>query len=288
MDAEGLPFTKMHGCRNDYVVVDALRLAVAAPAALARAMADRRAGVGSDGLLLALPSDCADLRMRMLNPDGSEAEMCGNGLRCLALFAAARGLVADPTNMRVETGAGTLAVSVTDMDATGRSARVTVDMGRPVVERPGLAMHGPAGRVLEEPLTVDGAVHAITAVSMGNPHAILFVDDVDAAPVTSLGPRIECDAMFPERTNVEFVQVLEPGLVRQRTWERGAGETLACGTGACAVVVAGVLTGRTARTVRVRLRGGELEIQWAADDHVFMTGPAEIVFDGVWPEGRGV
>jgi len=265
------PFTKMHGLRNDYVVLDATVSAPADPAALARTLTDRRAGVGSDGLLLALPSTRADLRMRMFNPDGSEAEMCGNGLRCLALFAARRALVPDGNAMSIETGAGILRAEVSD--AGGPEARVTVAMGAPKVEG-------------TRDVLIDGVSYPLLCVSMGNPHAVLIVDDLEAAPVRELGPRLERAPAFPDRTNVEFVQILDEGTVRQRTWERGAGETLACGTGACAVVVACATAGRTGRRVRVCLRGGDLEIDWTADDQVVMTGPAVHVYDGTWPAAR--
>jgi len=268
MPSAAIPFTKMHGLRNDYVVVDATREAPADPAALARATAERRAGVGSDGLLLALPSAQADIRMRMFNPDGSEAEMCGNGLRCLALFAVQRGLVEAGRPLRVETGAGVLGARV-ELGADGRDGRVTVDMGPP-------ELGGPLA------LELDGAVHDFVRVSMGNPHTVCFVEAVDSAPVETLGPRVETHATFPDRTNVEFVEVLDRTHVRQRTWERGAGETLACGTGACAVVVAAVESGHTDRTVHVALRGGTLEVTWREDGHVEMTGPAVFVFDGQW------
>ena len=275
MPGDALPFAKMHGLRNDYVVVDATRGAPRDPAALARATADRRGGVGSDGLLLALPSAEADIRMRMFNPDGSEAEMCGNGLRCLALFAAARGLVRDPSAMAVETGAGVLHARVASpANASAGEGRVTVDMGPPELLGPvSLMVHG----------------YAIEAqrVSMGNPHAVIFVPDVEAAPVEGMGPRLETDPAFPNRTNVEFVEVVDRGHVRQRTWERGAGETLACGTGACAVVVAGIETDRLDRRVTVELRGGPLDVTWREDGHVEMTGPAVFVFEGDWPLEEG-
>lgn len=283
--AEGLPFAKMHGCRNDYVVVDGFRHAVPEPAALARAVADRRRGVGCDGLLLALPCEEADLRMRMFNPDGSEAESCGNGLRCLALFALRRGLVRGTDRLTLATPAGIVPARVEGRvgPGTGRAAAdVEVDLGVPGLERAAIPMRGPSGRVVAEPLDLDGTRVEVTAVSLGNPHAVLFVDDVEAAAVATVGPRLECDAAFPERTNVEFVQVLGPGEVRQRTWERGAGETLACGTGACAVVVAGALTGRTQRRATVHLRGGDLQVEWAQDGHVRLRGPAEVVFEGTW------
>lgn len=274
-----LPFTKMQGCGNDYVVVDATRHAVPDPAQLARATCDRRRGIGADGLLLALPGSLGDIRMRMFNPDGSEAEMCGNGLRCLARFAGDRGLVPDPTQMRVETGAGLLGVQI---EADGARA-VTIDMGPPRLERVEVPMEGPEGRAIDAALEVGGESVALTAVSMGNPHAVLFVPDVDAAPLERLGPLLETHPAFPRRTNVEFVQVLGPAELRQRTWERGVGETEACGTGACAVAVAGVLTGRAQREVLIHLRGGDLHVRWAADDHVHLTGPAVYVFEGSWP-----
>jgi diaminopimelate epimerase len=271
----------MHGCANDYVVVDAFHLRVDDPEALARAVCDRRTGVGADGLLLALPGERAPLRMRMFNVDGSEAEMCGNGLRCLVKFALERGLVPDEERFAVETGAG--ALGVVAHRAGGRVHGVTVDMGRPRLERGEIPMRGAAGRVVDEPLALEGRVLHVTGVSMGNPHAVSWVDDVDAYPVETVGPQVERHAAFPRRTNAEFVQVLSRGEVRQRTWERGCGETLGCGTGACAVGVAGALTGRTDRDLVVHLRGGDLRIVWGEDDHVRMTGPAVEVFQGLWP-----
>lgn len=276
-----LPFAKMHGCGNDYVVVDGVHESIPEPAPLARRVCDRRTGVGSDGLILALPGDNAPLRMRMFNPDGSEAEMCGNGLRCLARFAHERALVGGDRVVPVETGAGTL---TTEIHATaGRIHAVSVDMGRPHLERADIPMVGPAGHVVEELFELDDWRRPLTAVSMGNPHAVFFVDAVSDVPLEAIGPRIERHAVFPRRTNVEIVEVLGPGEVRQRTWERGVGETRACGTGACAVAVAGVLTGRTERRVLVRLLGGDLEIVWDEADHVHMRGPAVEVFVGSWP-----
>ena len=275
MPAAGIPFTKMQGCGNDYVVVDALAHPIDDPAAFARATCDRRRGVGADGLLLALASEAADIRMRMFNPDGSEAEMCGNGLRCLARFVGTRGLVPDAHAMRVETGAGVLTVHV---DAAAPDDVITIDMGRPAV------MEGHSG-FAPASLHVDAAEETIEVVpvSMGNPHAVLFVDDVESPAFEQLGPRIETHARFPNRTNVEFVEVLAPGELRQRTWERGVGETEACGTGACAVAVAAASTGRSERDVLIHLRGGDLRVRWDDEDHVHLTGPAVTVFEGVWP-----
>ena len=283
--AAEIPFTKMHGCENDYVVVDGVHQDVADPNAFARAANDRRRGVGADGLLLALPSDVADLRMRMFNVDGSEAEMCGNGLRCLVKFAWERGLVPARPSGTVETGAGVLGYELRD-PADGRVDRITIDMGRPRLERAEIPMLGDDGPVRDEALAVGDRQLEITAVSMGNPHAVSWVDDVDAWPLEEVGRLVEHHASFPKRTNAEFVEVLSRSEVRQRTWERGCGETLACGTGACAVVVAGVETGRLAREVLVHLRGGDLEIRYGEDGHVWKTGPAVEVFQGTWPALR--
>lgn len=284
-----LPFTKMHGCANDYVVLDGFHHEVLDPGGLARRMADRRTGVGSDGLLLALPGREEALRMRMFNVDGSEAEMCGNGLRCLVKFALERGLVPARAVGRVETGAGVLEYEA-EMLAGGprpRVGMVTLRMGIPRLERSEVPMEGPPGPAVDVVLDLPDRALPVTAVSFGNPHAVSWVDDVDAFPVAEVGPRVERHPSFPRRTNVEFVQVLSPREVRQRTWERGCGETLACGTGACAVLVAGVLTGRTGRQARVHLRGGDLDVAWPeAGGPVFLTGPAVEVFDGRWPLPR--
>ncbi len=279
--SESLPFTKMHGCGNDYVVVDAKTHLVADPTGLARRTTDRRRGVGADGLILVMPSDDADFRMRMFNVDGSEAEMCGNGLRCAARFVHERGWIGDRTHFTAETGAGVLGV---EMHATAPDGTrdVTIDMGAPGLERSSLPMQG-EGRAVEEALALDGETLRITAVSMGNPHAVTFVDAVASAPVTTLGPALETHAAFPERVNVEFVQVLGRNRIRQRTWERGCGETEACGTGACAAVVAGALTGRTDREVAVELNGGTLQVRWADDGQVYLRGPTVDVFEGRWP-----
>ncbi len=281
-----LPFTKMHGCANDYVVVDAVHHPVPDPEALALAVCDRRRGVGADGLLLALPSQTADLRMRMFNVDGSEAEMCGNGIRCLVKFAIERELLSpDPVGV-IETKAGAMGYEVASTPEGGdpRIDAVTIRMGVPRLERTDIPMEGPSGQVISETLELgDGERLSVTAVSMGNPHAVTWVDDVEALELGRLGPRVEHHVAFPRRTNTEFVEVISPREVRQRTWERGCGETLACGTGACAVVVAGVLTGRTEREVLVHLRGGDLEIAWEEGGGVRMTGPAVEVFQGLWP-----
>lgn len=274
-----MKFTKMHGAGNDYVYVDGFRETVADPAALAREISDRHFGVGGDGLILILPSNRADVRMRIFNADGSEAEMCGNGLRCVAKYAFDHGLV-ERTAITVETGAGLLPLEMFT-NAAGRVDRVRVNMGRPRLSRAELPMTGPADeRVVELPLEILDRAFRVTCVSMGNPHCVIYVDDVAGFPVERYGPVIEHHPLFPRRTNVEFVQVIGPGEVRQRTWERGAGETLACGTGSAAVTVAGLLTGRTGQTLLNHLAGGDLEMAWDGEGEVFMTGPAVEVFSG--------
>jgi diaminopimelate epimerase len=274
----------MHGCGNDYIYVDCFAEQVPTnPAVLSRAVSDRHFGIGGDGLILICPSEVADARMRMFNADGSEAEMCGNGIRCVAKYVYDHGIARKPT-LRVETGRGVLTLDVEL--GNGKVERVRVDMGEPILDAvripTTLAGNPPANAAL----VVDGVNYSVTCVSMGNPHCVQYVDDVDRAPVTTVGPRIETDPHFPQRTNVEFVQVLSRGKVRMRVWERGSGETWACGTGACAVAIASAITGRTDRRILAHLRGGDLELEWAANGHVFMTGPATEVFTGEW-EGKG-
>jgi len=280
-------FTKMHGCGNDYIYVDCFREPMPRdPAGLSRAISDRHFGVGADGLILICPSERADARMRMFNADGSEAEMCGNGIRCVAKYVYDHGLVRKPT-LAVETGRGVLKL---DLEIRGGAVRlVRVDMGEPILEArrvpttlPGNAANGAAVNV---PLEIAGQMMAVTCVSMGNPHCVTYVDEITDVQFLSVGPRAEKHPAFPNRTNVEFVRINRPDDVTMRVWERGSGETLACGTGACAVAVAGVLTGRTARTITARLTGGDLQLEWSANDnHVYMTGPAVEVFSGEWPE----
>ena len=273
-----MKFVKMHGAGNDYVYINGFETTVADPAALAREISDRHFGIGSDGLILILPSTRADVRMRMFNADGSEAEMCGNGVRCVAKFAREHGLVTKDT-VTVETGDGVKSLQLL-ANAAGRIERVRVAMGRPRLTRAEIPMTGePQAQVIDAKLAVLDCTLQMTCVSMGNPHCVIFVDRVEEFPVTEYGPVIENHPLFPRRTNVEFVEILSRGEVRQRTWERGAGETLACGTGAAAVTVAGVLTGRTGRVLRNHLRGGVLEMEWQGEE-VFMTGPAVEVFAG--------
>jgi diaminopimelate epimerase len=275
-------FTKMQGAGNDYIYVNCFQETVPPQlAALARQMSDRHFGIGADGLILIEPSDVADARMRMFNADGSEAEMCGNGIRCLAKYVYDYG-ICRRDNLKIETGAGTLSLDLqTDGD---RVVRVRVDMGQPIVDaaRIPTTLAGPT--VVDREIDVGDRNLSVTCVSMGNPHCVIFVDEINDDLVLGWGPRIETDARFPSRVNVEFVQVASATEVRQRTWERGSGETLACGTGASAVCVAGVLTGRTQRKILNHLLGGDLELEWReSDNRVYMTGPAVEVFSGDWP-----
>jgi diaminopimelate epimerase len=279
-----MQFTKMQGAGNDYVYINCFEQQPENPAELACQVSDRHFGIGSDGLILILPSEKADLRMRMFNADGSEAEMCGNGIRCVAKFAYDHGLV-DRREIRVETGAGILTLQLFP-GVDGKIAKVRVNMGHPALKRGEIPMTGPADETAENlQIEVEGKIFQATCVSMGNPHCVIFVDDVSDFPLAHYGPLIEHHPWFPNRINVEFVQVVSPGEVIQRTWERGAGETLACGTGASAVTVAGVLTGRTERKILNHLRGGDLELEWPEDGPVYKTGPAVEVFTGNFNPG---
>jgi diaminopimelate epimerase len=273
-----LEFTKMQGAGNDFVVLDGLHADLPGELGpLARRLADRHFGVGADQVLVLRPSRSADVRMEIYDADGSQVEMCGNGIRAIFKYLRDRGLT-DRDELAVETLGGIVRPRWAGPDL------VQVDMGRPVLtpeKIPTRLPAGPDGAVVDAPLHVDGATWRATCVSMGNPHCVLFVEDVETAPVTTLGPRIEQHPAFPNRVNVEFVQVLSPDRLRQRTWERGTGETLACGSGACAAVVAAILRGVSAREATVVLRGGALQIGWAADEApVLMTGPAAEVFRG--------
>ncbi len=276
-----MKFTKMHGLGNDYVYVSAFdQPPPADPAALARAVSDRHFGIGSDGLILIGPSDRADARMRMFNADGSESEMCGNGVRCVAKFVYDRG-IARKGRIAIETGRGVLSLDV-EAEA-GLAQRVRVDMGAPILRSLDIPTTLPGDPPVNAPMDVRGHSLAITAVSMGNPHAVVYVEDVEHFPVEEVGAALEVHPAFPRRVNVHFVEVIGPEEVRMRTWERGSGITLACGTGACAVCVAGVLTGKTALRLLAHLPGGDLELEWPGDGQsVFMTGPATEVFTGEW------
>ncbi len=274
-----MKFVKMHGAGNDYIYVDCFRQKIEDPEKLATEVSDRNFGIGGDGLILIEPSKKADVKMRMFNADGSEAEMCGNGVRCVAKYAFDHGLV-DRTEIVIETGAGNLPLTMYPNERE-LIDKVRVNMGRPRLSREDLPMVGPASeRVINMPLEVLDKTFKITCVSMGNPHCVIYVDDLDNFQVKKYGYAIENHELFPKRINVEFVEIVSPNEVRQRTWERGAGETLACGTGASAVTVAGVLTGRTEGNLLNHLLGGDLEMEWDGENEVFMTGPAAEVFIG--------
>lgn len=275
-------FTKVQGLGNDFILVNGFEenINLEEFPALAVRMCDRHFGVGADGLVPLLPSALADVNMRIFNSDGSEAEMCGNVIRCAAKYLYEHGVV-KKNKIRVETLAGIMVPEL--IIEEGRVKLVRVDMGEPRLDRPDIPMNGPPGRVLDEPMEVDGITYRITAVSMGNPHCIIFVPDVEQVPLHVAGPRLEVHQAFPRKTNVEFIQVLNREEVKMKVWERGAGETMACGTGACAAAVAAALNGLTGRRVLVHLQTGALLIEWADNNHVFMTGPAEEVFTGEYP-----
>jgi diaminopimelate epimerase len=273
-------FTKMQGIGNDFIMVNALTevLEEARLPEISRKVNDRKFGIGGDGLILILPSKVADFKMRMWNPDGSESEMCGNGIRCFAKYVYDRKLISEPM-VKVETLAGVKTLKLHTRGGKADAARV--DMGVPGLLRSEIPMKGDDNnRVIRESLKVEGQKFEITAVSMGNPHVIIFEDRVENYPVAKWGPLIEHHKAFPHRTNVHFVKICSPGEIVVRTWERGAGETLACGTGACATVVACVLNSKTNRAVDVHLPGGDLRVEWMGDNRVVMTGPAEEVFEG--------
>lgn len=277
-------FTKMHGAGNDYIYVDGFADPVPQnPAETARQISDRHFGIGGDGLILILPSDKADARMRMFNADGSEAQMCGNGIRCVAKYLFDHGIT-NKCTLDVETGAGILTLDLHVVDALVE--RVRVNMGRPILAADEIPTKLTGDPVVNVPLEIDGQTYDVTCVSMGNPHCVIFVDEPTDQLVLGVGPKIERDPHFPERVNAEFVQILSEDEVRMRVWERGSGETMACGTGACAVCVAGHLAGRTKRKILAHLPGGDLELEWSESDHVYMTGPAVEVFSGVWEPSK--
>lgn len=273
-------FTKMHGLGNDYVYLDGVNqdLSVYDLPELSRILSDRHFAVGGDGIILILPSETADFHMRILNSDGSEAEMCGNGVRCFAKFVYEHGLTAQ-TELTVETAAGLIKPSLTV--EKGKVTWVRVDMGEPRLTRGLIPMTGEAEASAQGVvIALPDAQYSASCVSMGNPHCIIFVDEITDEMVLGHGPLLEVHGLFPRKTNVEFVQVLSPSEVRMRVWERGAGETMACGTGACATSVAAILAGHTGRQVTVHLLGGDLKIEWAENNHIYMTGPATEAFNG--------
>jgi diaminopimelate epimerase len=273
-------FTKMHGAGNDYVYVDCFAEPMPDdPQQLARQISDRHFGVGGDGLVLICPSEVADARMRMFNADGSEAEMCGNAIRCVGKYIHDHGL-AVKESLTIETAIGVLPIELDIVDGTASRARV--NLGKPTLAAADIPTTFSGDQVVDVPLAVGGHDLSVTCVSMGNPHCVTFVDKLSDDWVLGVGPLIENDPHFPQRVNAEFIEVISPSEVRMRVWERGSGETLACGTGAAAVCVAGVLTGRTQRRITVHLTGGDLELEWAEDGHVYKTGPAVEVFSGEW------
>ncbi len=291
-----MEFTKMHGLGNDYVYVNCFTQTINNPTQLAIAVSDRHRGIGSDGLILICPSKLADARMRMFNADGSESQMCGNGIRCVAKYVYDHGLAPAntefsipgmptmPHSLRIETGRGILTLGL-DVGPDNKVVRVCVNMGQPIMEAAKIPVALETNQVVGVPLQIAGQELTMTCVSMGNPHAVFFCEDLDAIDLNVVGPLIEHHQLFPERVNVHFVKADNPKEFTMRTWERGSGITLACGTGACACGVAGVLTGKCGRAVRAHLPGGDLELNWCNTDNcVYMTGPATEVFSGSWPE----
>ena len=274
-----MKFTKMQGIGNDYVYVNCLQETIENPSELAKKISDRHYGVGSDGLIMINPSDKADFEMEMYNADGSRGEMCGNGIRCVAKYVYDYGLT-DKTSISVETLAGIKYLDLTVED--GKVVLVKVDMGKPMLRPEEVPVVSEKEEVIDEPITVDGQEYRMTCVSMGNPHAVVFIDqDVKEFPLETVGVKFENHERFPKRVNTEFVNVLDRHTAQMRVWERGSGETLACGTGACAVACA--LNGLTEDEVTVKLLGGDLQIKWDREKNtVYMTGPAEVVFDGEW------
>ncbi len=272
-------FTKMHGISNDYIYVDASKEKIEDISNVAIKLSDRHTGIGSDGLVLIMPSEKCDFRMRMFNSDGSEAEMCGNASRCVAKFVYDKGLT-KKTSFTLETLAGVKVLNV-HLGADGKVETVTVDMGEPILKGLNIPTIFDKDKVVAQEIEVLGKKVLTTCVSMGNPHSVIFTTGIDSLDLEKIGPSYECHSAFPRKTNTEFVEVLSRSEVKMRVWERGAGETMACGTGACGVGVAGVLNGLTDRTVTVHLRGGDLTIEWReSDNHVYMTGGATTVFEG--------
>lgn len=273
-----MKFTKMHGIGNDYVYVNGFEERVENKPEVSRMVSDRHFGIGSDGIIFINPSEKADFEMEMYNSDGSRAEMCGNGIRCVAKYVYDFGLT-NKEKISIDTLAG---VKYLDLKVeNGKVAEITVDMGEPELIAKNIPIVSENEKVVSEDITVDGKNYQITGVSMGNPHAIVYYDGIQDMKIEEIGPKFECHERFPRRINTEFVEVIDRQHVSMRVWERGAGETLACGTGACAVAVACVLNGLTESEVKVTLLGGDLTIRWDKEsNHVFMTGPAETVYTG--------
>ncbi len=292
-----MKFTKMHGLGNDYIYVNCFKEKIENPVQLAKIVSDRHRGIGGDGLILISPSETAGVRMRIFNADGSEAEMCGNGIRCVAKYAYEHKLaeIGGPfslpgqlsdcrASLNIETGNGILTVGL-EVDDRNNIQKACVNMGQPILAPKDIPVNLSGEKVVEQAIEILSQELLMTCVSMGNPHAVFFCDDVDLIELERLGPAIENHALFPNRINVHFVQIDRPTEFTMRTWERGSGITMACGTGACAAFVASVLTGRTERICTGHLPGGDLNLNWCQEDNsVYMTGPAVEVFEGIWPE----
>ncbi|MDY2996937.1 MAG: diaminopimelate epimerase [Faecalimonas sp.] len=273
-----MKFTKMQGLGNDYVYVNCFKETIENPPEMAKKVSNRNFGIGSDGLIMINPSDVADFEMEMYNADGSRSEMCGNGIRCVGKYVYDYGLT-EKEHISVETLAGIKYLDLTVED--GKVKLVKVDMGNPELVPANIPIVADGGRVIDEPINVNGTEYHMTGVSMGNPHAVVYVEDVKGLDIETIGPAFENHERFPNRVNTEFVKVLDRNTVEMRVWERGSGETMACGTGACAVAVACILNGLTEDKVTVKLLGGDLQIEWDKEaDKVYMTGPAEVSFDG--------
>ena len=273
-----MKFTKMQGLGNDYVYVNCFKETIENPPEMAKKVSNRNFGIGSDGLIMINPSDVADFEMEMYNADGSRSEMCGNGIRCVGKYVYDYGLT-EKEHISVETLAGIKYLDLTVED--GKVKLVKVDMGSPELVPENIPIVADGNRVIDEPINVNGTEYRMTGVSMGNPHAVVYVEDVKGLDIETIGPAFEDHERFPNRVNTEFVKVLDRNTVEMRVWERGSGETMACGTGACAVAVACILNGFTEDKVTVKLLGGDLQIEWDKEaDKIYMTGPAEVSFDG--------
>lgn len=278
-----MDFVKMHGLGNDFVFIEDKTGQDKDYTALARAMCNRHTGIGADGLIVIVDSRVADVRMRIINSDGSEAEMCGNGIRCFAKYVYDSGII-EKKRFTVETPAGIMEPEIT-VGADNKAELITINMGRPSFNRSEIPMEGAEGRVLNEDLCVNGANWKITSLLMGVPHTVTYVDDVDTVDIEKIGPLFEKHEAFPKHTNINFAQQMDDRTVKVRTWERGAGATLACGTGSCSVAVASFLNGRTGREVDIQLPLGTLHIEYREEDgNVYMTGPAAVSFTGTWPD----
>ncbi len=275
-------YTKMHGLGNDYLFIETEKNAIEDPAELSRRMSHRHLGAGADGIILIMPGDAAEFSMRIFNADGSEAETCGNGIRCFAKYVYERGLT-DKTEFVIDTLGGPNRVAL-ECD-NGKVVSVRSNMGRPKFERSEIPMEGPPGQVIEEALELDDEVVKVTCVNVGNPHAVVFTEDATKIDLAKIGPKIENHPKFPERTNVEFVNVIDRENIVMRIWERGSGITMASGSGSCGAALASMITGRVERKVQVHLVFGQLGVEWAGDGDVYQEGPATEVYTGAWPNG---